>query len=58
MHAVRTMVVAELRFDAFVTAAKSSSVPELHRLATTMTKWRTQILQITAPAHRTGPPRP
>jgi transposase len=44
MYAARTMTVAELRFDAFVKMARSSSVPELHRLAKTMSKWRTEVL--------------
>jgi hypothetical protein len=44
------MVDAARRFDAFVKEAKSSSVPELHRLAKTMSRWRTEILA----HHRTG----
>ncbi len=55
MYAARTMVVAELRFDAFVTAAKSSVVPELHRLAKTMTKWRTEILAHHSTGASNGP---
>src|SRR5687767_2273657 len=50
MYAADTMVVAARRFDAFVKEAKSSSVPELHRLAKTMCRWRTEILA----HHRNG----
>jgi transposase len=49
-YAADTMVEAARRFDAFVREAKSSSVPELHRLAKTMSRWRTEILA----HHRTG----
>ena len=44
MYAADTMVEAARRFDAFLKEAKSSSVPELHRLAKTMSRWRTEIL--------------
>jgi transposase len=50
MYAADTMAEAARRFDAFIREAKSSSVPELHRLAKTMTKWRTEILA----HHRSG----
>jgi len=50
MYAADTMVVAGRRFDAFVREAKSSSAPELHRLAKTMSKWRTEVLA----HHRSG----
>ena len=49
-YAADTMVEAARRFDAFVREAKSSSVPELHRLAKTMSRWRTEILA----HHRAG----
>jgi transposase len=55
MYAARTMAVATLRFDAFVNMAKSSSVPELHRLAKTMTKWRTEILAHHSTGASNGP---
>ncbi len=55
MYAATTMVVAELRFDAFVKAAKSSEVPEMHRLAKTMTKWRTEILAHHSTGASNGP---
>jgi transposase len=50
MYAADTMAEAARRFDGFIREAKSSSVPELHRLAKTMTKWRTEILA----HHRAG----
>ncbi|HEV2811589.1 MAG TPA: ISL3 family transposase [Acidimicrobiales bacterium] len=50
MYAADTMAEAARRFDAFIKEAKSSSVPELHRLAKTMSQWRTQILA----HHRSG----
>ncbi len=50
MYAADTMVVAARRFDAFVREAKSSSAPELARLAKTMSKWRTEVLA----HHRSG----
>jgi transposase len=50
MYAADTMAEAARRFDAFIREAKSSAVPELHRLAKTMTKWRTEILA----HHRSG----
>ena len=40
-YAADTMVEAARRFDAFVREARLSSVPELHRLAKTMSRWRT-----------------
>lgn len=49
-YAADTLVEAARRFDAFIREAKSSSVPELHRLAKTMSRWRTEILA----HHRTG----
>jgi transposase len=55
MYAAKTMAVAELRFDAFLTAAKASCVPELHRLAKTMTKWRTEILAHHSTGASNGP---
>lgn len=55
MYAANTMAVAALRFDAFVTMAKSSSVPELVRLAKTMTKWRTEILAHHSTGASNGP---
>jgi transposase len=50
MYAADTIVEAARRFDAFVKEARSSSVPELHRLAKTMSKWRREILA----HHRSG----
>jgi transposase len=50
MYAADTMAEAARRFDAFIKEAKSSSVPELHRLAKTMSRWRTEILA----HHRSG----
>ena len=50
MYGADTMAEAARRFDAFVKEAKSSAVPELHRLAKTMSKWRTEILA----HHRSG----
>jgi len=50
MYAAGTLVEAARRFDAFVKEAKSSSVPELHRLAKTMSRWRTEVLA----HHRSG----
>ena len=50
MYAADTMAEAARRFDAFIKEAKSSSVPELHRLAKTMSRWRTEILA----HHRAG----
>jgi transposase len=50
MYAADTIVEAARRLDAFVKEAKSSSVPELHRLAKTMSRWRTEILA----HHRNG----
>ena len=50
MYAADTMAEAARRFDAFIREAKSSLEPELHRLAKTMTKWRTEILA----HHRSG----
>ncbi len=50
MYAADTMAEAARRFDAFIKEAKSSSVPELHRLAKTMSRWRTEILT----HHRSG----
>ena len=50
MYAADTMAEAARRFDAFVKEAKSSTVPELHRLAKTMSRWRTEILA----HHRSG----
>ena len=44
------MAEAARRFDAFIKEAKSSTVPELHRLAKTMSRWRTEILA----HHRSG----
>lgn len=44
------MVEAARRFDAFIRKAKASAVPELHRLAKTMSRWRREILA----HHRTG----
>jgi transposase len=49
-YAADTMVEAARRFDAFLREAKSSAVPELHRLAKTMSRWRAEILA----HHRTG----
>jgi transposase len=50
MYAADTMAEAARRFDAFIKEAKSSAVPELHRLAKTMSRWRTEILA----HHRSG----
>jgi transposase len=50
MYAADTMTEAARRFDAFIKEAKSSAVPELHRLAKTMSRWRTEILA----HHRSG----
>jgi transposase len=50
MYAADTMAEAARRFDAFIKEAKSSSVPELHRLAKTMSRWRREILA----HHRSG----
>jgi transposase len=50
MYAADTMAEAARRFDAFIKEAKSSSVPELHRLAKTMSRWRAEILA----HHRSG----
>ncbi|MFN2503711.1 MAG: ISL3 family transposase [Acidimicrobiales bacterium] len=50
MYSADTMVDAARRFDAFIREAKSSSVSELHRLAKTMSRWRTEVLA----HHRTG----
>jgi len=50
MYAADTMAEAARRFDAFVKEARSSTVPELHRLAKTMVRWRTEILA----HHRSG----
>ena len=50
MYAADTAIEAARCFDAFVREAKSSSVPELHRLAKTMLRWRAEILA----HHRTG----
>lgn len=50
MYAADTIVEAARRFDAFVKEARSSSVPELHRLAKTMSKWRREIIA----HHRSG----
>ncbi|MDQ6783156.1 MAG: ISL3 family transposase [Actinomycetota bacterium] len=55
MYAAATMAVAEQRFDAFVTKARASSVPELARLAKTMTKWRTEILAHHSTGASNGP---
>ena len=49
-YAADTMVEAARRFDGFIREARSSSVPELHRLAKTMSRWRREILAY----HRTG----
>ncbi len=50
MYCADTMVEAARRFDAFVKEARSSSVPELHRLAKTMLRWRAETLA----HHRSG----
>lgn len=55
MYAAPTMAVATQRFDAFVNTAKSSTVPELARLAKTMTKWRTEILAHHSTGASNGP---
>jgi transposase len=55
MYAADTKNVAARRFDAFVDGAKSSSVPELARLAKTMSKWRTEILAHHSTGASNGP---
>ncbi len=50
MYSADTMAEAARRFDAFVREARSSSVPELHRLAKTMLRWRIEVLA----HHRSG----
>ena len=44
MYAAATYAEASTRFDAFVAECKGSRVPELHSLARTALRWRTQIL--------------
>lgn len=55
MYAADTMVEAARRFDAFIREAKSSSVPELHRLAKTMSRWRAEILAHHSTGASNGP---
>jgi transposase len=44
MYAADGMAEAAQRFDAFVAECRTSAVPELHRLARTAQRWRTEIL--------------
>ena len=44
MYAAETPAVATLRFDTFIRECTDSAVPELHRLARTAMRWRTEIL--------------
>jgi transposase len=43
-YAAASLAEAVRRFDAFIAECRTSRVPELHRLAKTMTKWRKEIL--------------
>ena len=49
-YAAPDLAEATRRFDTFIAECKSSRVPELHRLARTSLRWRTEILA----HHRTG----
>jgi transposase len=45
-------------FDDFLAECHALRIPELHRLAGTLTKWRKEIVVHTPPALRTARPRP
>ena len=49
-YAAQDLAEATRRFDAFIAECRISRVPELHRLARTALRWRTEILA----HHRTG----
>ena len=44
MYAAETRAEAARRLDAFVAECRESAVPELHRLAKTVSRWRQEIL--------------
>lgn len=44
MYAAATPAEAAVRFEHFVAECRSSAVPELHRLARTALRWRTEFL--------------
>ncbi len=44
MYVADTPAEAVVRFDAFLAECRASEVPELHRLARTARRWRTEIL--------------
>ena len=55
MYAAATYAEASARFDAFVAECQGSAVPELHRLARTALRWRTQILAYHLTGASNGP---
>lgn len=55
MYAADTPGEATVRFDAFIGECTGSAVPELHRLARTALRWRTEILAHHSTGASNGP---
>ena len=55
MYAADTSAEAAARFDAFIRECTDSAVPELHRLARTALRWRTEILAHHSTGASNGP---
>jgi transposase len=55
MYAAETPAEAARRFDAFIGECTDSAVPELHRLARTALRWRTEILAHHSTGASNGP---
>lgn len=55
MYAANTSAETAKRFDAFIRECTDSAVPELHRLARTALRWRTEILAHHSTGASNGP---
>lgn len=55
MYAADTPTEAAVRFDSFIGECTGSAVPELHRLARTALRWRTEILAHHSTGASNGP---